>query len=661
MENLKLNSFLEYKFLSNLDFNPDGSNLAFSLSEADLEKNSYKHFIYNLDTKNKEIRKLTHSGKEKNSLWLNNNTILFSADRDKDIEEKKKVGETWTIFYALDIKNGGEAYEYMKLPINVTEIKIIDENNFILTADFDNNSFNLNDLKGEEREKAIKQIEENKDYEVLDEIPFWSNGNGFRNKKRSRLYHFDKLNNKLTSISGEYTNVEFFNIKENKVILIGRTYKDKQALTAGLYTYDVKSNKLETIISDNLYDISYANFIEDKIICALSDMKEYGINENHKIYLIDSNKNISLLYDNDTWLACTVGSDCRLGGGKSFKVIGNKLYFLSTIADSVHLSSLDTNGKIEVLCSEIGSIDFFDIANNEIYYVGMRDYTLQEIYKLENNSSIKLSSFNDEINKKYKISKPEVFDFTTNRDKTKGFVIYPIDYDKNKTYPAILNIHGGPKTVYGDVYYHEMQVWANMGYFVIFTNPHGSDGYGNKFADIRGKYGTIDYEDLMYFTDYVLEKYPIDKSRVGVTGGSYGGYMTNWIIGHTDRFKCAASQRSISNWISKFGTTDIGYYFNADQNQATPWINHDKLWWHSPLKYADKAKTPTLFIHSEEDYRCWLAEGLQMFTALKYHGVEARLCMFRGENHELSRSGKPKHRIRRLTEITNWFEKYLKQ
>ena len=263
MENLKLDSFLEYKFLSNLDFNSDGSNLAFSISEADLEKNSYKHFIYNLSTKNKEIKKLTHSGKEKNSLWLNNNTILFSADRDKDIEEKKKLGETWTIFYALDIKNGGEAYEYMRLPINVTEIKIIDENNFILTADFDNNSFNLNDLKDEEREKAIKQIEENKDYEVLDEIPFWSNGNGFRNKKRNRLYHFDKSNNKLIPISDEYTNVESFNIKENKVIFVGRTYKDKQGLTARLWTYDVKINKLETIIPDNLYVFSYANFIED--------------------------------------------------------------------------------------------------------------------------------------------------------------------------------------------------------------------------------------------------------------------------------------------------------------------------------------------------------------------------------------------------------------
>ena len=158
MENLKLDSFLEYKFLSNLDFNPDGSNLAFSVSEADLENNTYKHFIYNLDTKNREIKKLTHSGKEKNSLWLNNNTILFTADRDEDIKEKKKIGETWTIFYALDIKNGGEAYECMRLPIDVTEIKIIDENNFILTADFDNNSLNLNDLKVKKEKKQLNKL-----------------------------------------------------------------------------------------------------------------------------------------------------------------------------------------------------------------------------------------------------------------------------------------------------------------------------------------------------------------------------------------------------------------------------------------------------------------------------------------------------------------------
>ena len=660
MENLKLKSFLEYKFLSNLDFNTKGNILAFTVTESDFDKNAYKNFIYTLDIENKNIKKLTHSGKEKNSLWLNENIILFSGARDEKINSKVKLGETWTLYYALDIKNGGEAYEYMRIPMEVTGIKIVDENNFFLTATYDHNSLDLNNLTGDEREKAIATIEENKDYEVLDEIPFWNNGVGFVNKKRNRLYHFDRTNNKLTPISDEYSNIELFNVRDNKVIFIARTYTDKLPLTASLWTYDLISNNLENIISDNLYDISFANFIEDKIVCAFSDMTQFGVNENHKLYLIDD-KNINLLYENDTWLSSTVGSDCRLGGGKSFKVIGDKLYFLSTVVERTHLNSVDVKGNVQVLCDEDGSIDCFDIANGNIFYVGMRDYTLQEIYKLENNSSEKLTTFNEEINKKYKISKPEIFDFTTNEDTTKGFVIYPVDYDKNKTYPAILDIHGGPKTVYGNIFYHEMQVWANMGYFVFFTNPHGSDGYGNVFADIRGKYGTVDYNDLMNFTDYVLEKYPIDKKRVGVTGGSYGGYMTNWIIGHTDRFACAASQRSISNWISKFGTTDIGYYFNADQNQATPWQFHDKLWWHSPLKYADKVKTPTLFIHSEEDYRCWLAEGLQMFTALKYHGVEARLCMFRGENHELSRGGKPKHRVRRLTEITNWFEKYLKE
>jgi len=196
---------------------------------------------------------------------------------------------------------------------------------------------------------------------------------------------------------------------------------------------------------------------------------------------------------------------------------------------------------------------------------------------------------------------------------------------------------------------------------VFFCNPRGGEGRGDAFADIRGKYGTIDYDDLMRFTDAVLEHYPqIDPARVGVTGGSYGGFMTNWIIGHTDRFAAAASQRSIANWISKSNTTDIGYTFNADQMQCTAWSDLEKIWFHSPLKYADRCVTPTLFIHSDEDYRCWMAEGLQMYTALKVHGCTARLCLFHGENHELSRSGKPKHRLRRLREITAWFDQYLK-
>ena len=189
----------------------------------------------------------------------------------------------------------------------------------------------------------------------------------------------------------------------------------------------------------------------------------------------------------------------------------------------------------------------------------------------------------------------------------------------------------------------------------------GSDGRGNVFADLIGRYGTVDYDNLMAFTDEVLKRYPqLDEKRLGMMGGSYGGFMANWIIGQTDRFAAVVSQRSISNWITLSMTTDIGFTFDIEQVAGDPWNNLENMWMQSPLKWAHRAKTPTLFIQSDQDYRCYMADALQMFTALKYYGVEARMCLFHGENHELSRAGKPKHRVRRLTEMVNWFEKYLK-
>lgn len=210
-----------------------------------------------------------------------------------------------------------------------------------------------------------------------------------------------------------------------------------------------------------------------------------------------------------------------------------------------------------------------------------------------------------------------------------------------------------------------MQVWASEGFIVMFTNIRGSDGRGDDFADIRGDYGRVDYQNLMDFVDIVEKKYPcIDKKKICETGGSYGGFMTNWIVTHTDRFVCAASQRSIANWISMAYISDIGPYFGPDQCgiNVGEWFNsvhHDELWNHSPLKYVDNAKTPTLFIHSDEDYRCPLPEGMQMMQAMTLRGIDCKMVIFHGENHELSRSGKPLHRIKRLTEITNWFKKHI--
>lgn len=660
MEKLMLDDFLDYKYLSGLELSPDKKYGAFVLHTADFEGNSYNSQIWIFNCKTNEYKRLTNQNKEKSFIWLNNDTILFPSVRDEKLKNKIDKGENWTVYYAINI-NGGEAYEYMRIPVKAESIDKISENKFIITAIYDNNDIDLNCLTGKEKEKAAELKEENKDYEVLDEIPFWSNGTGFTNKKRERIYFYDKITGNMDPISGKYENISVSAVNNGTVLYISEKFTDKQKQTTGLYLYDSENNKLKCLVDDDKYNIEFAEFLGDLIIFCGSPMDKYGLNQNPDFYIIQSNS-IELLCSHGYSACNSVGSDCRYGSGKSYRVLNNSLYFIDTEAKSSFIKKLTSDGKIEKLSSDNGSVDCFDITDDTIYFIGLRGLKLQELYSLKSKKEIQITDFNEGITDSKNIIAPETVRFENDGIELDGFILKPVDYDENRSYPGILDIHGGPKTVYGEIFFHEMQYWANEGYFVFFCNPRGSDGRGDEFADIRGKYGTIDYDDLMKFTDLVLEKYPqIDSSRIGVTGGSYGGFMTNWIIGHTDRFKCAASQRSISNWLSKFGTTDIGYYFNKDQINATPWDNYEKMWSHSPLKYADKAVTPTLFIHSEEDYRCWLAEGLQMFTALKYHGVDARLCMFRGENHELSRSGKPKHRIRRLKEITEWFDKYLKK
>lgn len=209
---------------------------------------------------------------------------------------------------------------------------------------------------------------------------------------------------------------------------------------------------------------------------------------------------------------------------------------------------------------------------------------------------------------------------------------------------------------------NEIQVFASSGYFVFFCNPRGSEGRGNDFADIRKQFGDIDYIDFMEFTDAVLEKYPdIDETKLAVEGGSYGGFMTNWIIGHTNRFVAACAQRSIANWSGMEGTTDIGYYFCKGQTGASHMENHELQWKQSPLAYADKCVTPTLFLHGEKDYHCYMQEAFQMFSALKIHECPTKLCLFAGENHELSRSGGPKQKLQRFVEMLNWFSIYVKK
>ena len=201
---------------------------------------------------------------------------------------------------------------------------------------------------------------------------------------------------------------------------------------------------------------------------------------------------------------------------------------------------LSADGKISTHLTPDGSADFFDVSGDKIVYGGFFNSHLNELY--ENGKQI--THFNDGFLEEYSVLPVEHHTFTASDGYLiHGWAIKPLNYILGKKYPAILNIHGGPRGTYGNIFCHEMQQWANAGYFVFFCNPRGSEGRGDAFADVYGKYGTIDYNNLMDFADEMLRVYPdADPERFGVTGGSYGGYMTNWIIGHTDRFKAAVSQ-----------------------------------------------------------------------------------------------------------------------
>ena len=271
----------------------------------------------------------------------------------------------------------------------------------------------------------------------------------------------------------------------------------------------------------------------------------------------------------------------------------------------------------------------------------------------------KASCLNDELLGSKYIAAPERVEFTGADGWTiEGWLMKPLGFDPAKKWPLVLEIHGGPHTAYGHSFFHEFQVLVGRGYAVLLTNPRGSHAYGQKFVEACvGDWGGKDYEDLMAGVDHALALGWVDPKRLYVTGGSYGGFMTNWIVGHTDRFRAAVTQRSISNNISAYGTSDIGWHFwEHEMGDATPWRDGERLIFRSPLTYVTNVKTPLLILHAERDLRCPIEQAEQLFTALKVLGKEAVFVRFPEDNHDLTRGGKPKHRVEHARRIADWFD-----
>jgi dipeptidyl aminopeptidase/acylaminoacyl peptidase len=275
-------------------------------------------------------------------------------------------------------------------------------------------------------------------------------------------------------------------------------------------------------------------------------------------------------------------------------------------------------------------------------------------------SERRLTELNSELFKDIQLAKPEEFLFEgADGWKLQGWVLRPAG-SRGSTLPAVLEIHGGPQAMYGWSFFFEFQLLAANGFAVVYSNPRGSTGYGRRFASaVLNDFGGNDYLDVIAGLDAAIARGGIDPQRLGVGGGSYGGYMTNWIVGHTDRFKAAVTMRCVSNLATMYSTSDLGWVMSEDFYDAVPWKDLDKLMERSPVTYVANIKTPLLILHSDNDLRCPLEQAEQMFTALKQLGQEVKMVRFERQTHDLSRNGHPRSRLIRLQNILHWFKSHI--
>jgi dipeptidyl aminopeptidase/acylaminoacyl peptidase len=347
---------------------------------------------------------------------------------------------------------------------------------------------------------------------------------------------------------------------------------------------------------------------------------------------------------------------------------GDRILFTIEDRGNVHPYVVAADGSTEperLVDGEL-SVSGYDMRDGELVYVASTHTTLRELYA--GTEGRKLTSVGDAFTGGRTLVEPERFTAVSKDGyEVDAWLVRPAGFEKGTRYPTLLSIHGGPFSQYGTGFFDEFQVYSGGGYVVLFSNPRGGSGYSEEHGRaIRGPvgdagpgWGTCDYEDVMAVVDTAIEKFDfIDPERLGVIGGSYGGFMTSWIIGHTNRFKAAISERAVNNLVSMFGSSDIFWVFER-QFGGPLWDNVDAYLERSPSTYAKDIETPVLVLHSENDLRCDIEQGEHLFTLLRLMGKEVEMLRFPAEGHELSRSGSPIHRVQRFDAVLEWFNRFV--
>ncbi len=626
-----------YSMLSEPSLSPDGKRAVFSVRKANLKEDSYDSDIYVCELPQGESKRFTSGGKDSNPRFSDDGrSILFTSRRNLKKEDKGNA-----LYVIAD--SGGEARLVLRAESGVESPRWSSDSKYI---------YYLSNVEKKEKD----------DVKVIRRLTFWFNGAGFIHNIRKHLFRVEVESGKTSQVTRGSFDVGGFSLSPDgrRIAYVASTIELKPYIT-DVFVIDLPRGKPRKLTRSDM-EVGSVVWSPDGSTLAVSGHRfTSGLASHAHIWTVDpKTRKVTQVESVDRNKANSLNSDVRASAHGPEGLTWNKdgIHYVQADGGSAHLYRIKPGGEPHLVVGGERSVEGYDVAGGRVAFVSMDTTHLEELYV--EGKERPLTSFNLEAYKEVRVLPSQKLNFkASDGEEIEGWVLLP--EKGGKKIPAVLYVHGGPKTAFGSSFMHEFQSFAGAGYAVIYMNPRGSDGYSEKFADIRGRYGTRDFDDLMEGLDLALKRYPrIDAANVAIAGGSYGGFMTNWAVGHTNRFKAAVTDRSIAFWSSFWGTSDIGPYFTEDQVGGDPWNAEEKLLNDSPARYVPNVETPVMVVHSMEDYRCWMVEGLQFYTALKRLGKEAELVLFPGENHDLSRVGKPKHRVARLNHYLRWFDGHMK-
>lgn len=675
---ITIEDLYEITFLSSPRISPDGQRVAYVVTKVDARKHAYRSSIWAVPSTGGPNTRLTAAPANATApSWSpDGRWLAFISEREGEAKqapavEQKKLGKDKPQIWLLPT-DGGEAHQMTFLPHGASAPVWSPDGQWLVF------SAAVGPLDEETEDgKPLPKAR------VIDRLFYKLDGTGFIYERRSHLFLLNVAGGEPIQLTdGDWNDGDAMWSPDGKhLVFASSRAEDRWSMpNSDLYTLAIEQGKAGELrcLTDGTVDCASPSWSPDGQTIAFYGSTKHRSAGYNDLYIIPANtkqgKAKNLTYEFEGSFQDSTNTDGSAGGEQTdskpvWSPDGKTIYALATHRGATRVFALAVNGNnAHPPTLTPGNIHVRDFSSDRTAgHLSMligNPSTPSEIFSCTTSTGGELrqvTQHNEQFLSQVQLSTLEHMPYTGAEGwPMDGWILKPPDFDPAKKYPMILQIHGGPHTQYGYGFFHEMQVQAANGYVVLFTNPRGSTGYGRDFAKaVYASWGDVDSLDIMAGVDALIAKGYIDETRLGVTGGSYGGFMTNWLIGHTDRFKAAVTDRCVSNLVSFFGTSDVGWMFGDDHFGAVPWENLEQLRAHSPITYVKNMHTPLLIIHSEQDHRCSVEQSEQLFVALKYLGREVLFVRFEGQSHGLSRGGHPKQRLERLRHGLNWFTKYM--